>query len=403
MTPLPTPRYLNASTPPHISTLVLLAGMSALSMNVFLPSLPKMATHFDTSYGVIQLSVSGFLLMSAFLQIIVGPLSDRYGRRPVVLWSLVLFILATFGCIYAPTIEAFLTLRMVQAVSVAGIVLSRAAVRDMVPPEKAASMIGYVTMGMSLVPMVGPAIGGVLDAAFNWQASFVLLGLVGIAVLFISYRDMGETNRSQASNFRDQVRDYPELLSSRRFWGYCLSAAFCSGAYFAYLGGGPLVGAETFGLSPEVLGICFGAPALGYMAGNYISGRYSERFGINRMILAGASLVAIGMVACLALFLLGLGNAFVFFGAMPFVGLGNGMALPNATSGMLSVRPHLAGTASGLGGAMMTGGGAALAAGAGAMFSVLSGAIPLIVLMLVTALMGLFAIAYVIRREKSLG
>jgi len=393
-------RFLDRATPPHIFTLIVLTGLGALSMNIFLPSLPQMSAHFATDYSVMQLSVALYLAVNAFLQILIGPISDRYGRRPVLLWGVGVFLVATLGCIYAPNIEVFLFFRMVQAMVVVGLVLGRAVVRDMYPADQAASQIGYVTMGMAVVPMIGPAIGGVLDESFGWQANFWLLFALGVAVLFLTWRDLGETARATSGSFAAQFREYPELLASRRFWGYCLAAAFSSGAFFAYLGGAPFVGSEVFGLSPAAVGFYFGAPALGYFFGNGISGRFSVRLGINTMVLWGAVISAAGLSLSLLLFLLGFKSALAFFGFMTFVGFGNGMVLPNATAGMLSVRPHLAGTASGLGGAIMVGGGAALSALAGVMLTGETGAYPLILIMLIASLLGVAAIVYTIRRER---
>ncbi len=395
-------RFLDRTTPPHIFTLILIAGVSALSMNVFLPSLPKMTVYFDTEYRLIQLSVSAYLLCNAILQIIVGPISDRYGRRPVILYGFALFALATLGCIYAQTVEVFLAFRMLQGVVVVGIVLSRAVVRDMVPQDQAASMIGYVTMGMAIVPMIGPAIGGLLDEAFGWQANFWLLFALGLATLWVCWRDMGETATERSTSFAAQFRQYPELLMSRRFWGYCLAAAFGAGAFFAYLGGAPYVGSEVYGLEPGTLGIYFGAPALGYFLGNWVSGRYSVRYGINRLIVVGTVLTSMGLAVSLTLFYAGLGSVNIFFGFMTFVGLGNGLVMPNANAGLLSVRPHLAGSASGLGGAIMIGGGAALSALAGALLQPGRGAYPLLWIMLLSSTMAVICITYVLQRERQL-
>ncbi len=395
-------RFLDRTTPPHIFTLILIAGVSALSMNVFLPSLPKMTVYFDTEYRLIQLSVSAYLLCNAILQIIVGPISDRYGRRPVILYGFALFALATLGCIYAQTVEVFLAFRMLQAVVVVGIVLSRAVVRDMVPQDQAASMIGYVTMGMAIVPMIGPAIGGLLDEAFGWQANFWLLFALGLATLWVCWRDMGETATERSTSFAAQFRQYPELLMSRRFWGYCLAAAFGAGAFFAYLGGAPYVGSEVYGLEPGTLGIYFGAPALGYFLGNWVSGRYSVRYGINRLIVVGTVLTSMGLAVSLTLFYAGLGSVNIFFGFMTFVGLGNGLVMPNANAGLLSVRPHLAGSASGLGGAIMIGGGAALSALAGALLQPGRGAYPLLWIMFLSSTMAVICITYVLQRERQL-
>ncbi len=395
-------RYFDRTTPPHISTLILATGLGALSMNMFLPSLPNMAEYYGADYRLLQLSVSLYLAVNAVLQLGIGPISDRFGRRPVLLASFTLFSLATIGCIFAPTAEIFLAFRMAQAVVVAGLVLGRAVVRDMVDTDQAASMIGYVTMGMAVVPMIGPALGGVLDQAFGWQSNFIVLFLVGLLVLWLTWSDLGETARPATQSFREQVREYPELLTSRRFWGYCAAAAFASGAFFAYLGGAPYVGSEIYNLSPAQVGLFFGSPALGYFLGNFISGKFSVRVGINKMILFGAMGSTFGLVPALILFLTGHDSAFVFFGTMTAVGLGNGMVLPNANAGMLSVRPHLAGSASGLGGSIMIAGGAALSAFAGSILGVGSTALPLIVIMIVVSALSLASILYTIRRERQI-
>jgi DHA1 family bicyclomycin/chloramphenicol resistance-like MFS transporter len=392
-------RFLDRTTPPHIFTLIVITGLGALSMNIFLPSLPAMTTFFDTDYRVMQLSVSLYLGVNAILQVLIGPISDRFGRRPVIIGGFALFLLATIGCLLAPTIEVFLLFRMMQAVIVVGLVLGRAVVRDMNDAENAASQIGYVTMGMAIVPMIGPAIGGALDQTLGWQANFWLLLVLGALVLGLVYRDLGETAQTTSASFAAQFREYPELLTSRRFWGYCACAAFAAGAFFSYLGGAPFVGSEVFGMSAAQVGLFFGAPALGYFFGNGISGRYSTKLGINRMILYGALLTVLGMGSALLLFLAGFQNAYVFFGFTTFVGLGNGMVLPNATSGMLSVRPHLAGTASGLGGAIMLGGGATLSALAGVILTGGDSAYPLLMMMLATSILGVIAILYTIRRQ----
>ncbi len=397
------PRFLDPETPPKIVTLILLAGVSALTMNIFLPSLPGMAEHFDVPYALMQLSVALYLALSAALQIVIGPISDRFGRRHVVLGSLILFLLATVGTLLAPNATVFLVFRMAQAVIAAGMVLSRAIVRDMVSDAEAASMIGYVTMGMSLVPMIGPVIGGVLDEAFGWHANFGLLLVLGLVVLVLCWRDLGETATLQKMSFAAQMRQYPGLLTSQRFWGYCLSAAFASGCFFAYLGGAPYVGNVVFGLSSSQIGVLFALTAVGYAAGNFLAGRYSVRIGMNRMVLMGTLVTTAGLLVLTLLSLLGLTNAVVFFGLTVSMGLGNGMSLPNANAGILSVRPELAGTASGLGGAFIIGGGAALAALAGALLPPGTTEMPLVLLMLASSVASVLAILWVIRRARQLG
>ena len=393
-------RFLERTSPPHIFTLILLAGLSALAMNVFLPSLPNMALHFETEYWVLQMSVAAYFAVNAVLQIVVGPISDNLGRRPVILWGLALFVLASVACIYAPNATMFLFFRMCQAVIVTAMVLSRAIIRDVVPADKAASMIGYVTMGMAVVPMLGPMVGGILDEAFGWQASFWLMVVGGIVLFVVCYFDQGETKSATGETLAQQFGHYPELFSSPRFWGYSIASGLSSGAFFAYLGGAPYVGTEIFHLSPSVLGVYFGAPALGYLVGNFLSGRYSIRIGINRMVLYGAIISTLATVASLIIFALGFGSPTIFFGIMTFVGVGNGLTIPNATSGMLSVRPHLAGTASGLGGSILIGLGAVLSALAGVILSGGDSAMPVLWLMAITTVGGLIAALLVIKRTK---
>lgn len=371
-------------------------------MNIFLPSLPAMAKSFDVTYATATLSVTLFLAMNAVFQLFVGPLSDRYGRRPIVLWSLVIFCISSFGCILATSFEVFLICRLLQAVVVAGLVLSRASIRDVHTQDRAASVLGYTTMGMAVLPLIGPAVGGGLEVQFGWIASFwVLLG-IGIFVFLLAYLDLGETNQHKTTSMAVQFRAYPELLKSRRFWGYCLTATFSAGAYFAYLGGAAYVGREIFDLSPATLGFYLGAPAMGYILGNGLSGRFSTALGVNRMILTGTLATTTGLLLCIVLFLFTTPLPITFFGCVCFMGLGNGMVLPNATSGMMSVRPHLAGSASGIGGTINTAGGALIATGTSAILVPGTGTLPLLFIMLTSTLMSVVTITYVIKRSNDL-
>ena len=395
-------RFLDRNTPPHILTLTLLAGISALNMSIFLPSLSGMTAYFGTSYSTMQLAVSGYFLATAVIQFLIGPISDRYGRRTVVLTSLVIFVFATIGAMLSTSAETFLFFRLVQAAVATSISLSRAIVRDMFDTSKAASMIGYVTMGMALVPMFGPMIGGAIDQAFGWQATFGFLTLAGIVVLLLCYFDLGETVRGGGMGFADQLRTYPELLRSPRFWGYTAAAAFGSGAFFALLGGASYVSATVFDLSPFWSGVALGAPAIGYAVGNGVSGRYSERFGINAMALTGSIITIVGLGISLLLTLAGITSALLFFSFVTFLGLGNGLLMPNTSVGLMSVRPHLAGTASGLGAAIMITGGAVLSQLAGTLLDGGDSALPLQLVMVGTSVLACASMVFVILRARQI-
>lgn len=395
MNSLPGNRFFDRTTPPHIATLILLASVAPLTMTVFLPSLPNMTDHFQTEYRYMQLSVAAFLFLNGLLHIVVGPLSDRYGRRPLVLLSVIVFMGATVGCMLATTVETFLAFRMLQAVIVTGIVLSRAIVRDMVPQNEAASMIGYVTMGMALVPMIAPTIGGALDVIYGWQASFALMLAFGALLLVFLHFDLGETAVNRSSSFSQQFREYPELFRSRRFWGYAAISGCASGSFFAYLGGAPIIGSEFFGLNPSELGLYFGLAALGYMVGNFLSGRFSVRTGTNRMVLIGAVLMIPCPTGAAIAVALDVSHPLGFFGFMTIIGISNGLILPNATAGMLSVRPHLAGTASGIGGAITIVGGAGVSALAGLLLSDNPNPVPLVAIFAACVLLSLLAAGFV--------
>ena len=396
-------RFLNRSTPPHILTLILLASISALTMNIFLPSLPNIASELNSSTSILGLSVGIYLASSAVLQLIIGPFSDQFGRRPLILWSLIIFCISTLATVFVTNTAQFLILRIFQAISASCMVLARAIVRDTTESiEKAGSKIAYVTMGMALVPMVGPAIGGLLDYQYGWEASFWLLFILGLVILIVSFFDVGETLSDHNQSFLQQISTYPSLLRSKRFWGYCLSSAFVSGAFFSYLGGAPFVGNEVFGLEPKDLGFWFGAPAIGYVLGNFLSGRFSTKIGLDKMIFLGVTTALFGVSISLTISLLDHGSVLSFFGLMTLVGLGNGMSIPNATAAMMSINPKLAGTAAGLGSAIMIGGGAGLSAIANFILIPGSSEIPLIMLMWTSVFCGLCSVAYVSYRKKTL-
>ncbi|MFA5580754.1 MAG: multidrug effflux MFS transporter [Paracoccaceae bacterium] len=391
---------MDRRSPPNILTLVLLAALGALSMNVFIPALPEMTSDFNTDYAVMQLSVSAYLAVNAGLQILVGPLSDKYGRRPLTLIGVALFTLATLGCIYAPNVEVFLFFRMVQAVVAFAIVLSRAIVRDIYPADRAAAMLGYVAMGMSLVPMVSPLIGGILTNLYDWTSTFWLMFGMGIFTLVLVWFDQGETNLPRPVTLAAQFRQYPLLLRSGRFWGYALAIALSIGAFYIFLGGAPFISDEIFNLSPAVMGMWFGMPAVGYLIGNFISGLYAARLGINRMVLYGTYIACLGVALILGLALMGIATPATFFATTGFVGIANGMVIPSATAGALSVRPDLAGTAAGLSGALQIGGGAALAAMGGALVSPALGLYTILGLMLAISIASTIAILLVMRSER---
>ncbi len=388
--------FLDRAAPPHIVTLAIATAVSSLATSIFLPSLPGIARYFDTDYALAQLTISLYLAANAVLQLGIGPASDRYGRRPVMLACLGIFIAGTLLAIAATSIEMLLAARVLQSFSAAGMVLARAIVRDTVSADEAAGRIGYITMGMALVPMAAPLIGGLLDESYGWHASFVLMLVFGLIAFALVFFDLGETNRNASASLAVQFRAYPGLFGSSRFWGYTLTSAFGMATFFSLVGAGPFVATELLGLRPAEYGLYFSLISLGYMTGNFLSGRYSRRIGINAMMAGGNCVAAGGIVLAMALFAFGDGNALSLFGPMAMVGIGNGMTLPNANAGVVSVRPELAGSASGLAGTLQLGISAMVSALAGIVVTPQTGVTALLYLMLACAFAAVLAQAFIV-------
>ncbi len=397
-----------ATSPPGLPTLILLSGLSVLSLNMFVPSLANMAVDFRVSYALVSLSIGGYLGITAVLQLIIGPLSDRFGRRPVLLAALATFTLASLVCALTTDIRVFLAFRVLQGAVIAGWALSLAVIRDTAPPRKAASLMGYVSMAMAVGPMLGPLLGGGLDELFGWRASFAVFFILGLALLGLCWVDLGETNTRRSASFGKQFRAYPELLRARRFWGYALCMAFSTGAFYSFLAGAPLAAATMYDMSPAMLGVCIGSITAGFMLGSFLSGRFAGRYPLTTMMIAGRVVACSGLAAGLVLLLAGVVHVGLFFGATIFVGIGNGLTMPSSNAGALSVRPRLAGSAAGLSGALTVAGGAAVTAITSAVLTAANAAPALLGIMLLSSFTALAAALYVLRadrreeREKSL-
>lgn len=239
---------------PRFMTLIVLSGLSVLSLNMFLPSLSNIATDFAAPYALVNLAIAGYAGATVALQLIAGPLSDRFGRRPVMLAALFIFCLASFGCLLASDVWTFLLFRMIQAAIISGYTVSLAVVRDTAGSQRAASLIGYLAMAWAIAPMLGPMLGGLLDELFGWRASFWAFLGFGTFALALCWIDLRETNHTPSETLTKQFRSYPELLSSHRFWGYALCMAFSTGGFYAFLGGAPLVASALFDVPSGLFG-----------------------------------------------------------------------------------------------------------------------------------------------------
>jgi Bcr/CflA subfamily drug resistance transporter len=398
---LDAPSQGRAEAPPHLITLVLASALSVVTLNFFLPALSDIARDFGVDYALVTLAVAGYMAISAVLQLIVGPLSDRYGRRPVMLVGLSIFALASLGCALAPDIWTFLAFRMLQGGVVVGYTVSLAIVRDIAAPNRAASLIGYLTAAWALAPMLGPVAGGALADIFGWRATFWAFLGAGLAVGLLCWRDLGETNHTKSASLTAQIKLYPQLLSAPRFWGYVLCTAFSTGAFFAYLGGAPFVASAVFGLSAANLGIAIGVITGGYVCGNFLSGRLAARYRLTTMMIAGRVVACAGLGGGLILLALGIQDPISYFGSCVFVGLGNGLTMPSSNAGALSVREGVTGSAAGLMAAITLASGAVISGVTGALVTPETGAWTLLGVMLISSALGLGAALFVRGREAA--
>ncbi|MBO9589006.1 multidrug effflux MFS transporter [Devosia sp.] len=387
-----------SSASPRLSTLVLLSALAILPINFFLPSLPRMAAEFGVDYGIVGLSLAAYAIVSACLQLVLGPLSDRFGRRPVILWALAIFIVATLGCAVAPDTWTFLACRMAQAVIAPTYGVSLAVIRDTTDREQAAGRFGYLAMAWAIAPMLGPTAGGLLDQAFGWRASFYVLALLGIAVLALCRTDLCETNTSRSKTMLEQYKAYPELLGSKRFWAYCLCMAFSVGAFYAFLAGAPLA-ASAFDLSPTVLGLYMGSITGGFMLGSFLAGRLAGNLPQATLLIAGRIVACAGLLFGIVLYFAGVNHVVALFGPCLFVGVSNGLTQPSANAAAISVRATQTGSAAGLAGAITVAGASIMAAIAGAVLTEENARSGLLMVMLASAIIALSAALFARRLE----
>ena len=334
--------------------LALLMAMTAIgpaTLNILVPALPGLITRLNTDTGTVQLTLSLYLLSLATAQLLLGPLSDRFGRRPVVLAGLALNVLASLAAIAASSIGALIAARIVQAIGAStGIVIGRAIIRDLYERDRAAAMIGLVTTAMVIAPMIAPLVGGILDTAFGWEAIFLFIALFSTAVLLWALIVLPETRPASAPQGPTMLwGETRALLASAKFYGYVLCGALGSAPFFTFLGGGPHVVVTLMGRTSAEYGLWFVVTSLGYMSGNFTVSRLSQRFGIDAMIMTGIAFEIAGAVltSVLVASMPQAGPAIIFLPQL-VISFGNGLLLPNCIAGAVSVRPQAAGTASGM-------------------------------------------------------
>ena len=342
-----------------LTLLVVMTGLAPISLYLLVPALPMLATTFGTDASVVQMTVSLYMVGIACSQILLGPLSDRFGRRPVMLGGLGLAVIASFGCIYADSLPQLIVARFFQALGGAsGMVISRAIIRDLYPRERIGAMISLVIAVMMIAQLLSPLTGGLIETALGWHAIFYVVAALAVAVAIGVTVALPETRaaRVAGASFR---RDVVVLVRSRAFVGYALCQVLASQIIFAFAGGGPYIVEIQMNRSSAEYGAWFATTGFAYFVGNLFCVRFSPRTSLDRLIWFGLALQLIGALLNLGWSIYGL---FLFpavlFGTQMLVMFANAAVMANSAAGALSIHPSAAGTASGAMGFLQMGSGA---------------------------------------------
>jgi DHA1 family bicyclomycin/chloramphenicol resistance-like MFS transporter len=331
--------------------LTALVALGQISSSIYIPSMPSLVADLATTPDHVSLTLSLFLFGFAVGQLVFGPLSDRFGRRPVLLGGLVLYLGASVLCLVAPSIDALIAGRFAQGCAASvGPVLGRAIVRDVHGPDRSATVMAYIGAALAISPAIGPIIGGYLQTWFGWRAAFVFLAAVGSILAVATHRLLAETRPDSAggTSLHRQLIAYATLVRSQIFWAHTLAVAFIFSGLMAYTVGGPFVFIERLRLSPEHYGMLAVFTVASFLVGSLLAGRLTSRVGVERMVRAGMSVSAAGGALLLSVTLVRpLSVVGIVLPMMAFT-FGLALVMASGIAGAMAHFPSIAGAASAL-------------------------------------------------------
>ena len=370
-------------------TLTMTSSLGMVASTIYVPSIPAIAGAFETSIARVQLTFVGYLLAFAASMLVLGPLSDRYGRRRTILCGLALSSISSVACAISPSIDFLIAARVVQGIGAcAGLVVGRAITREVWGREAAARVIAGRAIAATLMQAFAPILGGYLQGWFGWRCNFVVIGLIASVAMALVTRYVPEGRAATAAPSRTggMLASYRTLLGTRRFLSYAFTAAGSHAGFHIFAAGAPAVLIVGFGIPPEDYGFYASLPPMGFLVGSFLSNRLTRRLGIDGLITIGCTVLIPAASIMVTLALLGVASPYAVIGPMILICCGSGLITPNATAGSLVVNAGMVGTASGLGSFIqMTG-----AAGATALLSLGPSGSPLMLASII-ALVGLFA------------
>jgi MFS transporter, DHA1 family, multidrug resistance protein len=332
--------------------LAVLTGIGPLTTDMYLPSLPSIANELRAPVAQVGLTISAYLIGFAFGQLIYGPVSDRHGRKPVLLGALLVYFAASLVCALSTSIEMLIAARFVQALGGAGgIVLTRAIVRDLYSGPRAARELSLIGSVMALAPVLAPLLGGVLQTAFGWRSIFILLTVAGILLVLIIWRLLPETLSARAEHpvsLSAMLTSYRIVARNRSYLAYLALGAASFAGLFAWISGASFVLQNLYGLTPLVFGVYFAIGSFGYLTGTSTAAKLVTRTGLDATLGIGSVVMALGGLAVTAELALGIDSALGIVIAVAVFLAGFGMVLPQSIAGAMQPFPERAGAASSL-------------------------------------------------------
>ena len=302
---------------------------------------------------MIQYTISGYLLGVAFVNFIAGPLSDRFGRRPIMLAFFCIFFASSLGCYISSDLNSFLFFRLCQSSSAAGLVLSRAIIGDFSSKDETVKMLGLLSIAMGIAPSLAPLAGGIINDYFGSKGIFLFLTFLSLFLLALIMIDLKETHFQRSKDIFSQIKTYPTLITSLDFWLPTFTFALSFSIFGIFFIGGPYVAVKVFNLSPTIMGICLSFPALGYVLGNILVSKIANIISTKNLMVLGSVILFLG--PCISLLLSNFYfHPLSFFLPILIMTFGSGIIWPASNAEIVKAIPHLAGSASGLGSAIMT-------------------------------------------------